>query len=73
MFTDSELAFLRDYAHKYALKEPERLADAVHLVAHLGGYRSTPGSPDHVARHTSAALGHQIGREIGFRDGQRHA
>ncbi len=24
-------------------------------------------------RLTSAALGHEIGREVGFRDGQRHA
>ena len=81
MFTDGELDFLRDYAHRYALKAPERLGDAVRLVAHLGGYRDRKHDPDPghqimwhgQTRLTSATLGHEIGREIGFREGQRHA
>ena len=81
MFTDGELEFLRDYAHKYDLKAPERLGDAVRLIAHLGGYRDRKHDPDPghqimwhgQTRLTSAALGHEIGREVGFRDGQRHA
>ena len=81
MFTDGELAFLRDYAHRYDLKAPERLGDAVRLIAHLGGYRDRKHDPDPghqimwhgQTRLTSAALGHEIGREVGFRDGRRHA
>ena len=81
MFTDGELDFLRDYAHRYALKAPERLGDAVRLVAHLGGYRDRKHDPEPghqimwhgQTRLTSATLGHEIGREIGFREGQRHA
>ena len=77
MFTDQELGFLRDYAHQYALKAPERLGDAVRLVAHLGGYRDRKHDPDPghqimwhgQTRLTSAALGHAIG----FQAGQRHA
>ena len=50
-------------------------------VAHLGGYRDRKGDPDPgnqimwhgQTRLTSAALGHEIGRETGFRAGQRHA
>ena len=81
MFTDGELGFLRDYAHRYRLEPPERLGNAVRLVAHLGGYRDRKHDPDPghqimwhgQTRLTSAALGHDIGREAGFRDGQRHA
>ena len=81
MFTDPELAFLRDYASRYGLKAPQRLGDAVSLVAHLGGYRDRKHDPDPgnqimwhgQTRLTSAALGHEIGREVGFRAGQRHA
>ena len=77
MFTDQELGFLRDYANRYALKAPERLGDAVRLVAHLGGYRDRKHDPDPghqimwhgQTRLTSAALGHAIG----FQVGQRHA
>ena len=77
MFTDQELGFLRDYAHQYALKAPERLGNAVRLVAHLGGYRDRKHDPDPghqimwhgQTRLTSAALGHAIG----FQAGQRHA
>ena len=51
------------------------------LVAHLGGYRDRKGDPDPgnqikwqgQTRLTSAALDHEIGRETGFRAGQRHA
>ena len=76
MFTDQELAFLRDYATRYALQAPERLGDAVRLVAHLGGYRDRKHDPDPgnqimwhgQTRLTSAALGH----EIGFQAGQKH-
>ena len=77
MFTDQELGFLRDYANRYGLKAPDRLGDAVRLVAHLGGYRDRKHDPDpgHQSmwhgqtRLTSAALGHAIG----FQAGQRHA
>ena len=77
MFADGELGFLRDYAAEHGLRAPERLGDAVRLVAHLGGYRDRKGDPDPgnqimwhgQTRLTSAALGHGIG----FRAGQRHA
>ena len=77
MFTDQELGFLRDYANRYGLKVPNRLGDAVRLVAHLGGYRDRKHDPDPghqimwhgQTRLTSAALGHAIG----FQAGQRHA
>ena len=81
MFTDGELGFLRDYATRRRLALPERLGDAVRLVAHLGGYRdrkhdSDPGNQimwHGQTRLTSATLGHEIGYEIGFEDGQKHA
>ncbi len=81
MFTDHELDFLRDYATRYGLEAPERLGDAVRLVAHLGGYRDRQHDPDPgnqimwhgQTRLASAALGHEIGREVGFRDGRKHA
>ena len=77
MFADQELGFLRDYALEHGLDAPERLGDAVRLVAHLGGYRDRKHDPDPgnqimwhgQTRLTSAALGHAIG----FRAGQRHA
>ena len=77
MFADQELGFLRDYALEHGLDAPQRLGDAVRLVAHLGGYRDRKHDPDPghqimwhgQTRLTSAALGHAIG----FRAGQRHA
>ncbi len=77
MFTDHELAFLRDYAQDHAMRLPDRLGDAVRLVAHLGGYRDRKHDPEPgnqimwhgQSRLSSAALGHRIG----FRAGQRHA
>ena len=77
MFTDDELDFLRDYAGEQDMAAPDRLGDAVRLVAHLGGYRDRKHDPDPgnqimwhgYNRLTSAALGHRIG----FRAGQRHA
>ena len=76
MFTDRELGFLRDYALEHGLAAPERLGDAVRLVAHLGGYRDRKHDPEPgnqimwhgQTRLTSAALGHAIG----FRAGQKH-
>jgi len=77
MFADGELCFPRDYASRYGLKAPERLGDAVRLVAHLGGYRHRKGDPGpghQVMWHgrtrlASAAPGHGIG----FSAGRRHA
>ena len=85
MFTDHELAFLRDYAHQHGLSAPERLGDAVRLVAHLGGHRNRKHDPDPghqvmwhgQTRLTSASLGHRIGLqtgfETGFKEGRKHA
>ena len=81
MFTDGEIGFLADYATRFDLAPPGRLGDAVRLVAHLGGYRDRKHDPEPghqimwhgQTRLSSAALGHEIGRETGFRDGQRHA
>ena len=81
MFADHELEFLRDYALENGLATPERLGDAVRLVAHLGGYRDRKHDPDPgnqimwhgQTRLSSASLGHRIGYQIGFRDGQKHA
>ena len=80
MFTDGELGFLRDYAREHGLSAPDRLGDAVRLVAHLGGYRGRTHDPDPghqimwhgQTRLTSAALGHAIGFRAGFADGQKH-
>ncbi len=77
MFADHELDFLGDYARENALPAPERLGDAVALVAHLGGYRNRKHDADPgnqimwhgQTRLSSAALGHRIG----FKAGQRHA
>ena len=89
MYTDAELAFLCDYARKHDMAGPNRLGDAVGLVAHLGGYRDRTHDPDPgnqimwtgYNRLSSAALGHEIGREVGqevgyemgFADGKSHA
>ena len=81
MFTDAELGFLRDYARKHGLAEPRRLGDATALVAHLGGYRDRKHDPDPgnqimwtgYNRLTSAVIGHEIGYDVGFQAGRRHA
>ena len=81
MFTDGELGFLRDYAIEHGLGAPDRLGDAVRLVAHLGGYRDRTHDPDPghqimwhgQTRLTSSALGHAIGFRAGFADGKKHA
>ncbi len=85
MFTDRELAFLRDHAHQRGLSAPERLGDAVRLVAHLGGHRNRKHDPDPghqvmwhgQTRLASASLGHRIGLqtgfETGFKEGRKHA
>ncbi len=85
MFTDAELNFLGDYARKHGLAAPQRLGDAVALVARLGGYRERKHDPDPgnqimwtgYSRMSSAALGHEIGLETGyetgFSDGQKYA
>jgi len=77
MFTDADLDFLRDYAAERGMPTPDRLGDAVRLVAHLGGYLGRKHDPDPghqimwqgQTRLSSAVLGHRIG----FRAGQRHA
>lgn len=77
MFADHELDFLRDYALENNLEAPDRLGDAVRLVAYLGGYRDRKLDPDPgnqimwhgQTRLSSAALGHRIG----YKAGQRHA
>ena len=77
MFADHELEFLRDYAMEHGLTAPDRLGDAVRLVAHLGGYRARKHDPNPgnqimwhgQTRLSSASLGHRIG----FKAGQRHA
>ena len=77
MFADHELDFLRDYALEQGLAPPQRLGDAVQLVAHLGGYRNRKHDPDPgnqimwhgQTRLSSAALGHRIG----FQAGRRYA
>ncbi len=85
MFTDAELNFLGDYARKHAMATPQRLGDAVAVVAHLGGYRDRKHDPDPgnqimwtgYNRLTSAVIGHEIGSETGyetgFEAGKRHA
>ena len=81
VFADQELEFLRSYALENGLATPDRLGDAVRLVAHLGGYRDRKHDPDPgnqimwhgQTRLSSAALGHRMVHRIGFRDGQRHA
>ena len=71
MFTDHELEFLADYAVKFGLGGPANLGSAVHLVAHLGGYRNRKHDPDpghQIMWHgysalTTATLGHQVAME----------
>ncbi len=55
MFTDTELAFLRDYASRYGLKAPERLGDARapgRASRRMPAPEGRPGArePGHVAR-----------------------
>ena len=73
MFTDHELAFLRDYAAQYRLAGPDNLGAAVELVAHLGGYRNRKHDPEpgnQIMWHgydmlSKATLGHRIAIEAG--------
>ncbi len=73
MFTDDELAFLRDYAREYGQTEPRDLSTAVRLVALLGGYRARKHDPDPgnqimwrgYQRLSAATLGHRIALEAG--------
>ena len=44
-FTDIELRFLADYAADSGLSAPDTLADAVLLVALLGGYQNRKHDP----------------------------
>ena len=77
MYADHELDFLASYAEEYGLAAPDRLGDAVRVVAHLGGYRARKHDPD--PRHKvmwhgqtrieSAAMGHRIG----FKADRKHA
>ncbi len=75
LFTDQELDFLRDYSEEQSMPPPNRLGDAVRLVAHLGGYRDRKHDPDpgnQIMWHgqnrlSSAALGHRIGFQAGRR------
>ena len=77
MFTDNELDFLRNFAEEHGLPAPDRLGDAMNLVARLGGHRarkhdSDPGHQVMWRGQTMlgwAALGHLIG----FKAGRRHA
>ncbi len=46
LFTDHELDFLRDYALEHDMRAPERLDDAILLVAHLGWYRDRRHDPE---------------------------
>ena len=77
MFTDNELDFLRSYAEEHGLPAPDRLGDAVNLVAHLGGYRARKHDPDpghQVMWHGQTRLGSAaLGHLIGFKAGLRHA
>lgn len=75
LFADDELGFLGDYARYCGLGGPEHLAAAMHLVAHLGGYRGRKHDPEpghQVLWHgydrlIGATLGHRIGLEAGRR------
>ena len=77
MFADHELDFLRDYAMEHGLSTPERLGDAVRLVAILAAIAPRKHDPDPgnqimwhgQTRLSSASLGHRIG----FKAGRRHA
>ncbi len=60
---------------------PQRRGGAVAVVAHLGGFRDRKHDPDPgnqimwtgYNRLTSAVIGHEIGYDVGFQAGQRHA
>ena len=78
MFTDAELGFLADYGRESGMAGPARLADAVALVAHLGGYRNRKHDPEPgheimwtgYGRLSSAALGHSLGSGSGYERGR---
>ena len=84
MFTDHELAFLRDYASQAGLAAPDDLGKSVQLVAHLGGYRARKLDPEPgnqimwqgYSMLTKATIGHRIGVEAGqqrgFEAGKRY-
>ena len=84
MFTDHELAFLRDYAAQADLATPDDLGKSVQLVAHLGGYRGRKHDPEPgnqimwqgYSMLTKATIGHRIGaeagRQRGFEAGKRY-
>ncbi len=77
MFTGHELDFLASYADEHGLSAPDRLGDAVRLVAHLGGHRARKHDPDpghQVMWHGRTRLGSAaMGHRIGFKAGRRHA
>ncbi len=84
MFTDHELAFLRDYAAQAGLATHDDLGKSVQLVAHLGGYQGRKHDPEPgnqimwqgYSMLTKATIGHRIGaeagRQRGFEAGKRY-
>ena len=46
LFIDHELDFLRDYEQECYMAPPDRLGDAIRLVAHLGGYHDRKHDPE---------------------------
>ena len=74
MFTDHELAFLRDYAIECTLPAPKSLGTAARLVAVLGGYQNRKHDPDPgnqimwrgYERLSAATLGHRIAGKHGL-------
>ena len=84
MFTDHELAFLRDYAAQAGLALPDDLGKSVQPVAHLGGDRGRKQDPEPenqimwqgYSMLTKATIGHRIGAEAGqqrgFEAGKRY-
>ena len=84
MFTDHELAFLRDHASQAGLAVPDNLGKSVQLVAHLGGYCARKLDPEpanqimwqRYSMLTKATIGHRIGveagRQRGFVAGKRY-
>ena len=77
MFTDHELAFLREYAAQAGLALPDNLGKSVQLVAHLGGDRGRKQDPEPEIQImwqgyrtvTTATIGHRIGAEAGQQRG----
>ncbi len=75
MFSEAELAFLRDYARRADMPVPQNLGDAVQIVARLGGWRGRTHDPEpgnQIMWHgysllTQATMGHEIGFEAGVR------